>query len=823
MKYQNFAIIFVIIILPISMVLSYYIQMQTDTLTLQTNYQTKLDDSTYDAVAAYQMNSLNTQRMAGESVKSYVLASVNTFFTTLATNLGMSSASKQYLLPYIPAILFTTYDGYYIYSPVKGPMIAEDPYTGIAMQTEREEVLYISDSAPKNFDETIRETWNMTVTEEQNTTNLNNFIADNLGRGWLTADPAQARIDYNYMLKPFIYYSAQYKEPERVNPRYDFVASYSLDNYVTLYGKRNTELSTFENESSIEGNTPEFSKSGYLIDTSKITLSGNLLVKGITREDEQSTSEPSRNGRVTHSAIVEANSGGSSVTSNHVRYKPVDVTSTEAYYFINYYAYGKDTAFGGGYYPGRIRSRDVESLRCQTGDEIIKETLEIENEINSGELMETQVASALQAGGHYDRLTVEYNGIAIDDTEAKEYYVKAYFFTRWVQNNLSSIEARSVVQSDDIIRTITGSEKDEYVNFDGDTTRIFDMSTVDNNPESTTSFFSEHKRNVIKNSIQFNLNTAISTYDEEYFGGEVRGQFQLPILTVNDWEKILNNISMTSFMQGIRCGTTTFNNYSVVRSSNNNTAVSLENVYFTNEIGREHQSNSYYHQYDCPELYDGNGNATYSDYYESDLSAEFKYDAKSINMRLTSTDDDAEVVCLYDDSTNTYYKIDEGKSFSNTDVLAVGEKIENLDILSYSGNTYRKVDGRWVSHGSVSNIDITLLPNASEVIYLYDHQNLGCYDCIISSNYQPVVKYFNGDVRSLYQTTDNQVLIMVEDGGSTKYYYQDGREYNGTPSGGKNLTAEVTYDELTRRRKSVYTAIAKYRNSIYKTNDYVNR
>ena len=92
MKYQNFAIIFVLLILPISIVLSYYIQTQTDTLVLQTTYQTKLNDSTYDAIAAYQMNSLNTQKVSGESVKSYVLASVNTFFTTLATNLGMSSA-----------------------------------------------------------------------------------------------------------------------------------------------------------------------------------------------------------------------------------------------------------------------------------------------------------------------------------------------------------------------------------------------------------------------------------------------------------------------------------------------------------------------------------------------------------------------------------------------------------------------------------------------------------------------------------------------------------------------------------------------------------
>ena len=63
MKYQNFAVIFVLIVLPLSLVLSYYIQNQTDTLMLQTTYQTKLNDSTYDAIAAYQLNSMNTERV----------------------------------------------------------------------------------------------------------------------------------------------------------------------------------------------------------------------------------------------------------------------------------------------------------------------------------------------------------------------------------------------------------------------------------------------------------------------------------------------------------------------------------------------------------------------------------------------------------------------------------------------------------------------------------------------------------------------------------------------------------------------------------------
>lgn len=254
MKYQNFAIIFVIILLPISIVLSYYIQTQTDTLVLQTTYQTKLNDSTYDAISAYQMNSLNTQRVSGESVKSYVLASVNTFFTTLATNMGMSSASKSSFQSYIPAILFTTYDGYYIYSPTKVPKVAAYPEDGRTIITEKGEVVYCK----KNV------TVDATLIDTIKATDGSINVPD--GNSYFTTNPndSSVQIEYNYMLKPFIYYSAQYKAAD-----YDFVASYTLDNYVTLYGKRDiSKTSDYGKDSA----TDEFSKSGYLIDPSKVEL-----------------------------------------------------------------------------------------------------------------------------------------------------------------------------------------------------------------------------------------------------------------------------------------------------------------------------------------------------------------------------------------------------------------------------------------------------------------------------------------------------------------------------------------------------------------------
>jgi len=803
MKYQNFAIIFVIILLPISMVLSYYIQTQTDTLTLQTSYQTKLNDSTYDAIAAYQINSLNTQRISGESVKSYVLASVNTFFTTLATNMGMSSASKQNLLPYVPAILFTTYDGYYIYSPLKVSEVVENPQTGIGLTTKEGNVIY------------YRRGETATVADIQNLVNVQPRNV-NLSSGKFTIKPDEAKVKYNYMLKPFIYYSSEYRSIADNGNTYDFVASYTLDNYVTMYGTRDYTKSGFNGDNGIAGITTDFSKSGYLINPANIELSGNLLIKEVNRNSSQSNSEPSVEGNNTYSAVISANSNSAAVTHNHVRYDAVDIRSQIAYNYINYYYYGLDNLGSNiyntnGYYPSRVTvETQTNPIRYQTGDEIIKATLDIEELRNEG--LGSEINNYLvMPGKSFNGISVRYRGVEITDRDAKEYYIKSYFFSKWVQNNLKGVTIESINQKID-------TNSFEYIDFSGDSRRLFEV-TPENDPENVDSLFGNHKRDVIKNSIQFNLNTAISTYDATYFGNATGTEFRMPILSNDDWESILNNVSMASFMQGVPCGTTTFNNYAVVKSNNNNTSVSLDNLYFTGQIGTDTQSSDYYHKYDCPHL-----NPNITGEYEADLSAEFKYDAKRINLKVESTSNSDTVICFYDDSTNTYYEIDENKINNADGTLAIGNKINN--ITSYTGPKYEKDGaGIWRRTGTV-NKDLTSLPNGSDVQYLYDHQNLGCYDCIISGLYEPVVKYYNGELRRLFKTSSDELLIYL---GNNMYIYENGTRFNGTPIGSflignpNHITGDDNDPELLRRKKAVYTAIAKYRKSLYKANDYVNR
>ena len=118
MKIQSLAIMFIIIILPISMVLASYTQSRVTTISLQAKYDSKLKDATYDALKAYQLNSLNdnTSEYANSKIRD-IKASVNTFFNSIATNFSTAGYSKTTLQNYVPAVVYTMYDGYYIYSP----------------------------------------------------------------------------------------------------------------------------------------------------------------------------------------------------------------------------------------------------------------------------------------------------------------------------------------------------------------------------------------------------------------------------------------------------------------------------------------------------------------------------------------------------------------------------------------------------------------------------------------------------------------------------------------------------------------------------------
>ena len=78
MRIQNLAVIFVIIILPITLVLQAYIRNLTNVTNIEARYNEILMGSTYDAVRAYQMNTINNDYSGvNTSRQRDVKASVN--------------------------------------------------------------------------------------------------------------------------------------------------------------------------------------------------------------------------------------------------------------------------------------------------------------------------------------------------------------------------------------------------------------------------------------------------------------------------------------------------------------------------------------------------------------------------------------------------------------------------------------------------------------------------------------------------------------------------------------------------------------------------
>lgn len=172
MKIQELAIIFVIIILPISLVLSAYAQYQIQTLNTQTLYDTQLTAATYDAIKAYQINAENstTSELANSKIRD-IEASISTFRNSIMSAFRLNGYTEEELDNYIPALVYTMYDGFYIYSPYQNS---------------------VDESGNPNLD------------------------------GSYTSQ---------YGLKPYIPYSCRY-----IKGSIDIVITYALDNYITIQG-----------------------------------------------------------------------------------------------------------------------------------------------------------------------------------------------------------------------------------------------------------------------------------------------------------------------------------------------------------------------------------------------------------------------------------------------------------------------------------------------------------------------------------------------------------------------------------------------------------
>ena len=70
----------------------------------------------------------------------------------------------------------------------------------------------------------------------------------------------------------------------------------------------------------------------------------------------------------------------------------------------------------------------------------------------------------------------------------------------------------------------------------------------------------------------------------------------MPVIQENEWDRILSNVSVVTFLQGVPIGFKTYNNYAIVTSSTNQEYVTDDNIYFLDD------SHSTYHLIGCEEL-----------------------------------------------------------------------------------------------------------------------------------------------------------------------------------------------------------------------------
>lgn len=519
MKLPNMALIFAIIIIPISLIFSTYVGYQVSTVSKQTTYDTRLITATRDAIEALELNTFgDPTKDNATSTRRNIQASVNTFVNSFSSNFNISGYDNSDVLIYVPALLFTMYDGYYIYAPTTENQEDADGYS------------------------------------------------------------------YNkHVLKPYIYYSARYKNDDK---GYDVVINYSLDNYITITGKVNGK---------------PVAKSGYLIDTSKCSVStsgkverydGALLASEtlyetlsfyeedfdmngyINADDEKAMSDKDR--------VIDVALPGNAK-------EPRKITLNCRYCYKNnqkyYYADGVLDSNGVG-----------ESPTDWDGDG----TGDIDNYMYKWYTYDNT--------GHVTLVNENTAGLKLDllnDKSAQNYYQEAYEFSDWVNETFpDGIHPNDMIKPDGtevntLINTdgspVDDSAKDVYFVFAGDTTTNI-LNAVGEGNESA---FNQHRLSVMQNSIIYNLNVAISNYSK----ASGMYEFALPEISESEWNKILTNISMVSFVQGMPIGFKIYNNYAIVTSTNNQMYVSDESIYYVVKPSDEARNlNKEHHAFNCSKI-----------------------------------------------------------------------------------------------------------------------------------------------------------------------------------------------------------------------------
>ena len=280
--------------------------------------------------------------------------------------------------------------------------------------------------------------------------------------------------------------------------------------------------------------------------------------------------------------------------------------------------------------------------------------------------------------------TVTYKGLTIQDetingvsnSDAKNYYKKAEAFTKWFLNDVGM------------------GSKATYLNIGSS-----------NDPEDENSAFVKNKRKIIKEKLEGVLNSTITAYSNRTWGQN----YKMPKLSEEDWEKIYNNISVTTFFQGKRIGLTKYNGYCVLNSTNSSEYVNPNLMYFIDNTG-------YYHDIRCDQCGDtltgykigsfGNKKVTDSDgnvFYQYEHNELACYSCINGNINTTKS------VYSYIDSL---HDDDDMKKIAYCTSLARERyntiKLTTLDTDMTTPISYTiKFDGNGATSGSTSEMNMT--------------------------------------------------------------------------------------------------------------------
>lgn len=564
MKLQNMTVIFIIIMIPIILVVSYYIGLQINTITMQKNYTVKLQTAAKDSIQALEINTVEWNSASSnlaDSKRRDVLAAINTFTTSLANGMGIGGAGKGRIQTYIPAIVYTMYDGYYMYSAslMKDQDTDKDGLTQFEKGTSG------------------KDTGNIKYNTERTPS-------------------------YQYILKPYSPYSARYVNE---NVDVDVTVNYTLDNYIRVYGTVDGEYQT---------------KEGYLVVCDSNSNEGvNNVKNGRISEIKYRGAEIKPETLKENVYIV-----GEEVKEYPYIYDQYDnklywdgsnYFSVDKYNNKVYLQNALPEGDAGFSITNRFRKISIPMYDNREDEWTVQKVFQILNpgggykfyyENQSGAFVEFTSVENIDGSDNKKLAGVEVE--KDKDFSAINYCVESYVFTKWVTKNLGSITVGdmqiSTGNSINSLKNITSAEQQYYGQYNNvdDSAKIFEISEDNNpDPENDTAYaesvLAQHKKDIIINTIEKNLSQAT----EQAKKMNPNYEYRLPQLSYDEWEQALSNISIIAFMQGMPIGLKYYNNYAIATSTLNKEFVDPDELYFA---GKDDQ---YYHQRQCEQ-------ATGSDY-----------------------------------------------------------------------------------------------------------------------------------------------------------------------------------------------------------------